>query len=395
VKKGSDEHYAKGGEDAAIADIDLALARQPGAGELLLLRGLWKASKGDVEGALGDFSSAEKSPQILTRARYHRARLLLEAGAADSQDEVEGEFTVLMDAFKDNPDLRHFRGLARVRREDWSGAIADFSAVLEDRPESAVVYNDRGDAQRALRDYDPALRDYDRAIELAPDWPQAWRDRGYLEHLLAKYGAAERDFRKALAINGSDSEALNGLGLVALAKGEGDLAAVEFDKAILARPQSGVYFANRGAASWVAGDLTAALADFERSILLDPKEPYIRLFEFLALARLGDRALAAARLRAYLAADAEAGWPRPIMDYLLGPGSLEVIEAAVDDAPDDKRDGYRFDRDFYLGQWALVRGDRPGATKRLQEVFDSQLREYLEYDLARADLVALGVKVAD
>ena len=389
-----EQHYAEGTEDAAIADLDLALANQPKRADLLLLRGLWEASKGDVKSALADWRRVESDPQIGPRARYHRARLLLELGVAEEVANVEKEFTALMAEFPGNLELRQYRSLARMRQENWTGAIDDLDGVLERRPQSAVAFNDRGDAWRSLRDLERARRDYDRAIELAPEWPEAWRDRGYLEHMRAGYQLAESDFLRALALNDSDAEAMNGLGLVALAMGEGARARQDFSKAMEALPQSGVYVANRGAANWVAGDFDGAIGDFEKSIALDPREPYIRLFEFVALARLGRREEATQRLQAYLEGGAPDSWPKPLMRYYLGAGSLEDIEKAVGDAPEVKLAGYQFDRDFYLGEWALIRGDRQSAIRRLRSVLESELREYLEYDLAQADYLSLGGKLA-
>ena len=147
--------------------------------------------------------------------------------------------------------------------------------------------------------------------------------------------------------------------------------------------------------NWVAGDLGGAIDDFARSIALDPREPYIRLFEFVALARLGRREEASERLGAYLESGAPDGWPKPLIRYYLGAGTLEEIDSAVAEAPEAKQAGYRFDRDFYLGEWALIRGDRQSAMRRLRSVLESELREYLEYDLAQADYLSLGGKLAN
>ncbi|HJR21025.1 MAG TPA: hypothetical protein VJ822_05355, partial [Dongiaceae bacterium] len=42
------------------------------------------------------------------------------------------------------------------------------------------------------------------------------------------------------------------------------------------------------------------------------------------------------------------------------------------------------------GQWALIAGDEAAAALRLKSVCDSRMREYLEFDIARADLDDLG-----
>jgi len=110
------------------------------------------------------------------------------------------------------------------------------------------------------------------------------------------------------------------------------------------------------------------------------------------------RALAISRPRrpaAYAEENQSHDWPRPIVDLYLGHGSPEAVELAAKDvakSTDAAKDaaGQRFDADFYIGQWALLSGDQELATERLKSVYASRLREYLEFDIARADLNSLG-----
>jgi hypothetical protein len=54
-------------------------------------------------------------------------------------------------------------------------------------------------------------------------------------------------------------------------------------------------------------------------------------------------------------------------------------------------DGQRFDADFYIGQWALISRRRSSRAPALSSrSYDSRMREYLEFDIARADLDNLG-----
>ena len=96
-------------------------------------------------------------------------------------------------------------------------------------------------------------------------------------------------------------------------------------------------------------------------------------------------------LAAYADKHQSGDWPRPIVDLFLGRGSAEAVEQAAKVAA-HKKDaaGQRFDADFYLGQWALLSGDEVAATQRLKAVYDTRMREYLEFDIARADLHSLG-----
>jgi len=47
-------------------------------------------------------------------------------------------------------------------------AIADFSTVLEVRPQSDRVLNSRGNAHRSKGNYDKAIDDFDAALKIQP-----------------------------------------------------------------------------------------------------------------------------------------------------------------------------------------------------------------------------------
>jgi lipoprotein NlpI len=115
----------------------------------------------------------------------------------------------------------------------------------------------------------------------------------------------------------------------------------------------------------------------------------VHLLLYIAQARAGDMEAATAGLETYAEEHPGHDWPRPIIDLFLGRGSPEAVERAA--AVADRKDvaAQRFDADFYIGQWALIAGDEAVAAQRLKAVYDSRMREYLEFDIARADLTSL------
>src|SRR5206468_5678553 len=130
---------------------------------------------------------------------------------------------------------------------------------------------------------------------------------------------------------------------------------------------------------------------FQLAVKYDPEEPFVHLLLFIAQARAGEKDQAKGALAAYAASHQNEAWPRPIVDLFLGQGSAATVERAAKTAAAEKDGaGQRFDADFYLGQWALLSGDEAAAAERLKSVYDSSMREYLEFDIARADLDTLG-----
>lgn len=390
---GADRHYRTSSKDQAeqaLADLGAAIAAAPTRADLHVLRAIWgRYAERDAE-ARGDLDRALALDAGFGPARYLRGRMALEQGDQAGLKAAFADFSLLAVDHADSPDLKLYRGIAAARLKQFDQAIADFDSVLKHQPKSAVASNERGDAWRALRDYDKALADYGRAIDFAHDWPEAYRDRGYLYHQLARYPEAVGDFSRAIRLNRHDAEAWNGRALVWLAEGEIDKAVKDFSRAIELLPDSGSYYANRATARMIDDDLDEAIADFQLAVAKDPEEPFLRLLLFVAESRDGQRADAQGRLAAYAKAHQDQAWPRPIVDLFLGQGSIDAVEQAAAEAEGDEALGQRFDADFYLGQWALLHGDESSAAARFKSVTDSRLREYLEFDLARAALDEIG-----
>jgi lipoprotein NlpI/V8-like Glu-specific endopeptidase len=387
----ADDHYRSGDSAEAIDDLGAAIGAAPGKAELYLLRAIWDRYAGRDDEARRDLEKVLALDADFAPARYLRARMELEKNDSDSLRLANADFTVLADRHARSPDVLLYRGIAESRSELYDAAIADFDTVLKQQPKSAVAMNERGDAWRGLRNYDRALVDYSQAIDFALEWPEAYRDRGYLYHLLARHEEARGDFNRAIKLNSRDAEAWNGRALVSLAEGRTSEAISDFNHAIELLPQSSAYFANRATAWLIDGDEKRAVEDFRLAVKLDPEEPFVHLLLFIAQARAGEKKAAESALAAYADSHHAEDWPRPIIDLFLGRGSTKAVEKAARVAAQRKdAAGQRFDADFYLGQWALLTGDEVAATQRLKSVYDSRLREYLEFDIARADLNSLG-----
>lgn len=395
LKQRRDDAYGGEEADQAIGDLSAAIRARPDRAELYLLRAIWNRYAGHDVDAREDLEKVLALDANFAPARYLRGRMELEQGDPDSLTLARADFSVLARRHDSSPDLLLYRGMAESRLSDYDQAIADFDAVLKRQPRSAVAHNERGDAWRGLRAYDRALGDYSQAIDFALDWPEAYRDRGYLYHLLARHEEARADFDRAIKLNARDAEAWNGRALVALAEGQVSEAIGDFNQAIKLLPQSGSFFANRATARLIDGDQKRAIEDFRLAVQHDPDEPFVRLLLFIAQSRAGQEEEARGALAAWAhdwTHGEESGqWPRPIVDLFLGKASPADVERAARQAAAQKdQAGQRFDADFYIGQWALLTGDEAAAAQRLKSAYDSRLREYLEFDIARADLDGLG-----
>ena len=71
-------------------------------------------------------------------------------------------------------------------RDDYKGAIADFTKAIEINPEFTQAYLNRGVAYAFLQDYQAAIADYTKAIEINPKLAPAYDNRGVVRGELAQ-----------------------------------------------------------------------------------------------------------------------------------------------------------------------------------------------------------------
>jgi len=72
------------------------------------------------------------------------------------------------------------KGMDRVKRKDFPGAIEIFERILATNQEIPEAWNNRGVALYALGRIDEARESYDRCLELDPENLDAMRNKGFL-----------------------------------------------------------------------------------------------------------------------------------------------------------------------------------------------------------------------
>ncbi|HMD52963.1 MAG TPA: tetratricopeptide repeat protein, partial [Phycisphaerae bacterium] len=122
-------------------------------------------------------------------------------------------------------------GYAKYSKGDWDGAIADYTKVIESKPDDADAYIGRGDAKYAKGELDGAMADFNKAIGLNPKDAYAYDNRGYSKSTRGDVDGAMADFNKAIELNPEDAYALKVLGYLKTRKGDFDGAMADFNKA--------------------------------------------------------------------------------------------------------------------------------------------------------------------
>jgi len=251
---------------------------------------------------------------------------------------------------------------ARRESERREGATRLLAGTGLSDLERARLHLQRSSVCLTLGDHAGAIIDMQRVIEYAPK---------------------DADFRvmlaRALWFAGRDTE-----------------CAIELEQARKFEPKNRNVVLLTALLAYAREDWSAAAGGFDKHWSSAPAgttEPYSALYAHLAHARLSGAESAAATAALRFAMD-EPLWPRPITEALQGQIAPVVLdELAVHPDPARQR-SWRTEVNFYLGERALVRGDRDEAVARFRRVLALGLPAKNEYKIASMRLRGLGVDPA-
>jgi tetratricopeptide (TPR) repeat protein len=395
AKHSLDTGYSRGDQidyDASIADLDQAVKAKPQDAELRLRHGLWQAAANETDAAIDDYTKALQLEPNYPAALLSRSQSLSDRddNAKHDLDTAIADLTTLIGRFKDSAELIMNRGYILSRDRRYDEAAADFTDVLRLRPKSSGALRARAGIYAELKQFDKASEDYDRAIDLEPDMPVSYIARGNFRSQLGQDPEALADFDKAIEIYPSAAEAYSGRAYVLLQQGNFKAALKGFDQALKFDEKASYVLGGRASTYQIMGDHDQAIRDYRQAVELDPGEPFIQLLYFVEQARAGKNDEAKKNFTTFAADTRFDDWPRALAQFFAGAIDAAAVEKLADQGETDyERKARGFDRDFYLGQAALIAGDNAEAQKRLSAVLATGDRQYIEYNIAAADVAKL------
>lgn len=388
-----DSGYGPEDTELAITDLGQAIERQRKTPELYMRRGIWQSAAKHTDAAIADFASA-----LALDPTYPTALLMRSQALAERDDKGRGDLDTairdldrLLERFANSPELRLQRGQMLNRAHRFEDAVTDLTAVLKDRPASAAAAIERGLAEAELDRNEAAQGDFDLAVKFEPELPAVYVARAQFLARIGEEEAALADYDRAIKIFPRAPEAYTGRGHVLLQQGDVDAALESFDRALRFDDKAAYVLSGRGSVHQADGDYDAAVRDYRRAVDLDAGEPFTHLLLYVAQRRGGmDAAAAQAALRSFAGDPRFEAWPRSIARYFLGEIDAAALTRAADQGNAYDRRNQAFDRDFYLGQGAALAGDAAEATLRFSAVVATGARQYLEFNIAAAEIGALG-----
>lgn len=161
------------------------------------------------------------------------------------------------------------RGLAKYMLKDYSAAIEDFDRTIILNPKYTAAYNNRGNCKLYLEDYSSAIADYDVAILLDVNYSDPYYNRGLAKMYLKSYRNAIDDFTKAIELDSNYSNAFYYRAVVKNTIKEYSAAIPDLDKTIKLVDNKPAVYNERGIARYNLNDFQAAIADYNKAIELD------------------------------------------------------------------------------------------------------------------------------
>ena len=257
-----------------------------------------------------------------------------------------------------------FRGDTLMKKRDYDGAIAAFTASHEIAPQNINVINARGIAYSSKGDDERALADYDLCLQLRPTYGSAYNNRGlifmrrgelqraldefnlavkhifndqsrYLHHynrarlqgLMKQYDASLADYAEAQKVNPDGAQVPAYRCITYTGMGRFDDAIADCNAALAKSPTNVYGLTSRGNAYLGKGNLDAALGDYEQVLRINPN--YVRAY--VGRGQLFEKRhnLAAARADYRAAANAVAARREDIDTTLARAIARERLEALL------------------------------------------------------------------
>ncbi len=251
------------------------------------------------------------------------------------------------------------RGAGHAAKGEYQEAVRDYTQALKFAPNSSDALYNRGGAYSKLGRWDDALADFNALLDIVPNDPNTYYARAWVHAQRGEDKAAIADLDRVLKIAPDDQEALLDRGGMNIRAGRYDDAIRDFGALLKLDPKAAAAAYNRGRAYYAKNDFKNAAEDFALTLKLRADNPYAALRLYLAQAHLGksDEAV----LKKGIDNLDPTIWPRPLLELFAGTGKDPELIAGINQLPPRQRTDVLCEAQYYLGERALLNGDKKAA----------------------------------
>ena len=241
--------------------------------------------------------------------------------------------------------------------------------------------------------YDQAILWLGKAIDAADLLPDqlhvAHLDRGNAFLAMDAPEKAAAEYSAALAIRPQDDMSLEARALAYVAMGDREKANADLAAFQAKKPDDMQANFQRGQLYWFLSDYAQAAESFGKTA--DKGSAYGWLWQQLASVRQGKAVTVFHpanfdRVGLHIRTASGYGWPDTVIGFYNGDRSEEDVLKAAKEAGTP---GAECEANFYLAEWRLAHGDKPGARPMMASAAKDCPREFIEYRDARMEMKAL------
>ena len=204
--------------------------------------------------------------------------------------------TKLLDEYPNSAVLFNIAGASHAALMQFSEAIRCFRQSLKIHPDNAGTYNNIGNALRGKEDLKAAVESYKQALKIKPDYAEAYYNMGGALTDSGNSEAAIESYKQSIKINPNYAEAYANMGIVLLEKGDPEAAINSSKKALKIKPNFAEAYNTLGNALNTIGDLLAALDNYKQAVKVNPN--YAEAFYNMGIA-LNDKGDLEAAINSY------------------------------------------------------------------------------------------------
>ena len=149
-------------------------------------------------------------------------------------------------------------------------ALEQATTLLQQFPNSSVLYNICGAANAGLVQLDASVEAYSKALAIKPDYADAYNNMGNALQEQGQLEEAIEAYSKALAIKPHCAEVYNNIGNALKEQGKLEEAIKAYNKAIAIKPDYADAYNNMGASLYYQGQLEKAIEAYSKALAIKP-----------------------------------------------------------------------------------------------------------------------------
>ncbi|MGF1428308.1 tetratricopeptide repeat protein [Kitasatospora sp. LaBMicrA B282] len=357
-------HYLADRDDAALTDLDQAVALDAGLARPLAYRGELHGWHRRFDEALADLDAAHVlAPRdawvLVVRGEVH--------WKAGQPAEAMRDLTAALAIRPQHVRALTVRGAVHRTAGRREEAVQDLTSALAIDPRNAWALAQRGEVHRLAGRPEEAVQDLTAALAIRPQDSWALGSRGAAHLLAGRLAEALADLTSAIALDPRYSWALTYRGETHRQAGHLEEALADLTSAIALDPQDARALAQRGATHRQAGRLAEALEDLTSATALTPQDAWALAQRGEAFREAGRSAEAIADFTAAIALGPQSAWA------LGSRGQAHAAAQQLAEAVADLTEALAIAPDTSWVACELVavhrrRGDLPAARAVLDEV---------------------------